>query len=244
MQSALATLRFLSRLPVPGNCQSDVDFIHAAWFPVVGLLIGAILASIDQALRPLPWDLRNALIVFVGVALTGALHLDALMDTADGLAAPSCKSLVVTRASVHTSEGTAAGVLALSLSWLALYHLTDSVRAQWLVCAPMLGRAAVVLGYRLLKTRADAGSVTRSLAMSASCNLSTVTLIISLIVPLAMLGTSLSIPLALAVVITALFAGACRLRLGQFAGDQYGALAVVNELSLLLGAGILRSPPG
>jgi hypothetical protein len=32
--------------------------------------------------------------------------------------------------------------------------------------------------------------------------------------------------------------------LGQFAGDQYGALAVVNELSLLLGAGILRSPPG
>jgi adenosyl cobinamide kinase/adenosyl cobinamide phosphate guanylyltransferase/cobalamin synthase len=57
-----------------------------AWFPVVGALLGLVLGSIW-------WTAEDALGVFAGaalvvaadLALTGALHFDGLLDSADGL---------------------------------------------------------------------------------------------------------------------------------------------------------------
>src|SRR5688572_16821341 len=86
--SILATVRFLTRVPVPGDATRDLNRIHAAWFPFVGLAIGALMAAADLALAPVSWDIRNALVIAVGVVVTGALHLDALMDATDGLSVP------------------------------------------------------------------------------------------------------------------------------------------------------------
>ena len=82
-------MQFLTRLPVPGVTDfSPVDLARsAAWFPFVGLVLGAIVGLVTLAL-----DYRNPVLAgIVGVVawvwLTGALHLDGLADLADALGA-------------------------------------------------------------------------------------------------------------------------------------------------------------
>ena len=82
-------MQFLTRLPVPGVADfSPVDLARSsAWFPFVGLVLGAIVGLVTFAI-----DHRNPVLAgIVGVVawvwLTGALHLDGLADLADALGA-------------------------------------------------------------------------------------------------------------------------------------------------------------
>lgn len=77
---------FYTSLPLPGW---PLNFTRIArWSPLVGVLLGALLGLIDTGLGLLSMPLlpRSALIVALWVGLTGGLHLDGAMDTADGLA--------------------------------------------------------------------------------------------------------------------------------------------------------------
>lgn len=82
-------MQFLTRLPVPGVKDfSPADLARsAAWFPFVGLMIGAVVVLVVYAL-----DHRNTVLaaivgVLAWVWLTGALHLDGLADLMDALGA-------------------------------------------------------------------------------------------------------------------------------------------------------------
>ncbi len=103
MHPFLAALRFLTVLPVPGAHRlDDADGSAApstslttgwgratAWYPVVGLVLGAILVGLDWGLRWLfPGGVAAALLLLAWVTLTGALHLDGFIDCCDGLLAP------------------------------------------------------------------------------------------------------------------------------------------------------------
>lgn len=82
-------VQFLTRLPTP----QVRDFSEALlarssrWFPLVGLIIGALLAGLAWAGLSLdPW--LAALAVLLGwMGITGGLHLDGLADLADALGA-------------------------------------------------------------------------------------------------------------------------------------------------------------
>lgn len=77
---------FYSRLPLPTGW--PVAFDKIAWLaPGVGLCLGGLMALVDAGLGlVLPPLLRSALVIWFGIWLTGGLHLDGAMDTADGLA--------------------------------------------------------------------------------------------------------------------------------------------------------------
>lgn len=84
----LRALTLLTRLPVPTGPGDDRALARSAvWFPLVGALLGLVVAGVGSiaALR-LPVLLAAALAVAADVWLTGALHLDGLADSADGLA--------------------------------------------------------------------------------------------------------------------------------------------------------------
>ncbi|PSN14766.1 adenosylcobinamide-GDP ribazoletransferase, partial [filamentous cyanobacterium CCT1] len=78
---------FYTHLPLPPGWQPRFEGI-APLAPVVGLGLGLGLATVDFALGHLgmPPLIRSALVIGLGVWLTGGLHLDGAMDTADGLA--------------------------------------------------------------------------------------------------------------------------------------------------------------
>jgi adenosylcobinamide-GDP ribazoletransferase len=81
--------QFLTRLPVPGVADfSPADLARsAAWFPFVGLVLGAIVGLVTGSLVMRNPALAGIMGVVAWVWLTGALHLDGLADLADALGA-------------------------------------------------------------------------------------------------------------------------------------------------------------
>lgn len=89
MRGFLLALQFFTRLPAPAVRDHQADDLArtAAWLPVIGLLLGALLALVGFATQRLdPW-LAALLTLIAWVWLTGGLHLDALADTFDALGA-------------------------------------------------------------------------------------------------------------------------------------------------------------
>lgn len=80
-------LRFLTRLPTPEPGPVDTERIAGslAWYPVVGALLGGLLAVPGWAMGALGAGplLIAGVVLLAWVVLTGALHLDGLADTAD-----------------------------------------------------------------------------------------------------------------------------------------------------------------
>ena len=84
-----AALQFLTSIPVPWRREVSPEALgrSTAYFPVVGLIIGLILAVLNWLLSHiLPPAVVNALLLVALVVITGALHLDGLADTCDGIA--------------------------------------------------------------------------------------------------------------------------------------------------------------
>jgi adenosylcobinamide-GDP ribazoletransferase len=79
----LAALAFLTPLPVGARRPGPSTL---AWFPVAGALVGAVVGG-AWALAAELWDplVAAAVVVAVDLVVTGALHLDGLADTADGV---------------------------------------------------------------------------------------------------------------------------------------------------------------
>ncbi|TCS73938.1 cobalamin-5'-phosphate synthase [Sulfuritortus calidifontis] len=89
MRGFFLALQFLTRLPTPAvrGFQAEDLARSAAWFPAVGLLLGALLALVGFAVQGFdPW-LAALLTLIAWVWLTGGLHLDGLADTFDALGA-------------------------------------------------------------------------------------------------------------------------------------------------------------
>jgi adenosylcobinamide-GDP ribazoletransferase len=86
-QTWLGAIAFYTCIPIPHHWPLNFSGI-ARWAPIVGLLMGAGLAGVNLFLSwcGMPVLVRSTLLVAVWVAITGGLHLDGAMDTADGLA--------------------------------------------------------------------------------------------------------------------------------------------------------------
>lgn len=102
MNGLRSAIAFLTILPVAPRADPTAMASARGWFPLVGLLLGAALLSIELLFTPIslllplsdtalyarpafPPLLSAALIVIALAILTRGLHLDGLMDSADAL---------------------------------------------------------------------------------------------------------------------------------------------------------------
>lgn len=99
LAACAATFQFLTRLPVPIQLQYDHALFRRSviFYPLVGAVLGLLLSLTGLLLQgyglPDGWlsggigssGVIAALLLVLWVAITGALHLDGLMDTADGI---------------------------------------------------------------------------------------------------------------------------------------------------------------
>ena len=86
----LTAVMFLTRIPVPRSLPFTADLLNGAarYFPLVGLLVGAVGAAVYSAAVYL-WSPALAVLLSMAVTilLTGAFHEDGLADTCDGMGA-------------------------------------------------------------------------------------------------------------------------------------------------------------
>jgi adenosylcobinamide-GDP ribazoletransferase len=145
----LVALEFLTTLRLRRVSQWDDRTFSAAlaWYPAVGLLIGAILLLVDRGLgRVLPDGPTSALLLAALALLSGGLHLDGVADTADGMALQGDRAerLGVMSEGNTGPAGVMALVLVLLIEWTALASLAEPVRPAALLLAPALARWSVV----------------------------------------------------------------------------------------------------
>jgi adenosylcobinamide-GDP ribazoletransferase len=150
LKSFLAAWAFYLCLPAPKKIELDFSRI-ARWAPLMGLILGGILCLCDYglALLEMPLVVRSTIIILLWLFLTGGLHLDGAMDSADGLAVtdPS-RRLAVMADSATGAFGAMAGMAILSLKIVSLSAITQS---RWLVLLmiPAWARWAQVLAISL-----------------------------------------------------------------------------------------------
>jgi adenosylcobinamide-GDP ribazoletransferase len=81
-----AAFTFLTRIPVGGFPYADADWRwSAAHFPLVGAVIGAIMAATWYVTAPLGAAPAAVLALIASLVVTGGFHEDGLADTADAL---------------------------------------------------------------------------------------------------------------------------------------------------------------
>lgn len=149
LRSLRSALAFLTTLPIPTADLQGGDFAWASrWFGTVGLVLGGMLAGGATGLRWLwPEEVAAGLLLVLWVGLTGALHLDGVVDCGDALFATVApeRRLVILKDVYVGAFGVVATVALLLLKWGALVVVLRGpgmVGGLWL--APVVGRAAMV----------------------------------------------------------------------------------------------------
>jgi adenosylcobinamide-GDP ribazoletransferase len=207
----------------------------SAFFPVVGILLGLVLLGVDRLLgRALPSATLNALLVVVLTLATGALHLDGLADTLDGLAGGATRDrrLEIMRDSRIGAFGAAGLVLVLLLQWALLVDLVSPWRRPALLLFPTLGRgamAAAIAAFPYARS-SGLGTLFRLHIWPWQAPLA---LIISLGLAGACFGVS-GVALWGAMLLCALGVGfLLTSKLGGLTGDCYGAICEITQLAIL-----------
>ena len=119
------------------------------WYPLVGLLLGGILAGGASLLgRFFPQPLSAALTLALWVTLTGGLHIDGFLDACDGLLGGSTpeKRMEIMRDHRIGAFAFMGGALLFLTKFSALMALRDTGwQLPALILAPTLGRWAMSL---------------------------------------------------------------------------------------------------
>jgi adenosylcobinamide-GDP ribazoletransferase len=230
-----AGLAFLTILPVPRRwCGESRDLERSlVWFPLIGLLIGAAIAGFDLGVTALlPVLPASVLTVIAMVAISGALHLDGLADTADGFLSsrPRERILEIMRDSRVGPMGVLAIAGVLLLKVAAVASLAPPVRFGTLLLLPLAGRTAPVLVMSTLGYVREQGLGTAFQRKRS---------VFAPLLALASLGAAGSLALgvvglaaaAAALGVTAVFALWCRAKIGGYTGDTLGAACELAEVA-------------
>ena len=222
-----AAFTFLTVLPLGASAKRKPGKSFA-WFPLVGLCIGALLVAVAHV-SPFNRDLTAFLILLAWVIITGGLHLDGFGDSCDGLLASVApeKRISILRDPCVGAWGVVGLILLLLGKWLAL----RSVPPEWLPLAPVFGRWAMVwAAYHFPTVRDDGMSAHFREGLSARQ-----LLIASAWVFILLTRAETSALWLLIFCFTTLFGGWAARRLGGgLNGDAYGAICELSELVCLL----------
>lgn len=146
-----SAVQFLSIIPMGRKISFDARSA-LPFFPLVGILLGAILICVHTvAGRFWPTHIVAVLDVIALALLTGALHLDGLADTADGLYGirePETAMAIMKDSRIGTMG--AVGVLCcMAAKWAGLTGISGSL-TLWLLLVPAYARASVLFAVKTL----------------------------------------------------------------------------------------------
>lgn len=160
MKGLISAIQFITIFRI-GKPAHFVPMRMLPFFPIVGILLGLLIAVFDWlALIVFPNPVVSFLDILFFIILTGALHLDGLGDTADGLLGhhPREKALAIMKDSRIGAMGLVAVVCAIIIKWCGVMTL-DAHRFLFMVMIPALSRGSMLFGIRFLTYgRAAAGT--------------------------------------------------------------------------------------
>ncbi|MDH4562470.1 adenosylcobinamide-GDP ribazoletransferase [Pseudomonas sp. BN411] len=242
MTPLLIALQFLTRLPVrlPGMPEPRQIGRSLLWYPLVGVLIGALLLAGAWLLDGRPVLLSSALLLALWVGLSGGLHLDGLADTADawvGGYGDRERTLTIMKDPRSGPIAVVVLVVVLLLKFAALAALLQA--GQWLplLLAPWLARGMLPLLF-LTTPYVRPGGLGQALAEHLPRRELPLWLGGQAVVML-VLGWVAWIALVMALVLSGWLRGRFIQRLGGTTGDTAGAMVEIVEVGVLVVVALL-----
>lgn len=236
MNAFRCALQFLTALPSGKPARFDPAGM-VPFFPIVGLIVGGLLAGADFVAGRF-WSPGAAAMVDVAILawITGALHLDGLGDTADGLYGSRLRerALEIMKDSRVGAMGVVAMILGLGVKWAGIAGMAEH-RTLFLVLIPALARGSMLFGFRFLEYgRPDGGTghafFEKRLPRRGFWAL----------LPVAALALAAgwrgAVVLTVFALTTALLLRFYRRKIGCVTGDMLGAMTEIHEAILFLAA--------
>jgi adenosylcobinamide-GDP ribazoletransferase len=238
VRATRAAFIFLTRIPVGGFPYSDDEWRWApAFFPLVGLAVGAFLAVIDRVLQPLGAFAAALGALGASLLLSGAFHEDGLADTSDALggAFDRDKILVILKDSRVGTFGAAALVISI-VGRAALLARLGPFAVVALPLVGMVARAAPVWQIATLPYVASAASrspgVTRAgVVQAVIATFWALGATFAVVATGRASGGHASAMLGAVAVVTLVSSGRYLQRLGGITGDFLGASEQLCELA-------------
>lgn len=253
--AAVAALQFLTRIPLPVSFiwSESTSRRSVVFYPLAGAVIAAALGAAYQLLpKFLPAAPSAALLLVFWIWLSGALHLDGFMDTADGLGSNRSKErmLEIMKDPRVGAFGVVAGAGLMIVKFSLLFSLVENTQAgsvniaSALVAVPVLSRAFLpwaIVGWPYAGGSGGMGAALSSTGVRhAAASLLVAAVCATLL--FALFGTgdiefAASLLAGGAAITAAAGVSAARRlsrRLGGLTGDTYGALVEFLELVLLI----------
>jgi adenosylcobinamide-GDP ribazoletransferase len=234
MKPLFAAIRFLTIAPIAGTWgTAEEDLARSVpWFPVIGLLLGAIAAAVAWSLSFVaPPMVTATAIVVVLLSFSGCLHVDGLADTADGLLSsrPRERILEIMKDSHTGAMGVIAIVCVILLKFASLASLPADQLWPAVLLMPLAGRCMIVVNMALLPCARPNGLAnifyrrpTRLAAIWAVAVLAAVAWYV--------LGSRGLIVCAACMVITLAFSAYVYRKIGGATGDTFGAVCEIIEI--------------
>lgn len=244
MRKFLLALSFLTVIPAYGDrLASDREMAGSlAYYPLVGFLMGGLLAAMAYSLQRLSLGIGGtALLLVAWIILTVGLHLDGLMDTADGLFSgrERERKLEIMRDSRVGAMGAIAlaALLILKISFLSVLSYPQILSV--LIISPAFGRGMMVLGIYFFPYARSGPGLGKSFADQASLYHIFMAVATLLLGTYFLLKSSGIILLGIAMVPMVLIIFWMARQLGGLTGDTYGAICEISETIFLIAAVIL-----
>ena len=237
----IAALQFLTTIPLPWHRETTPEQVgrSAYYFPVIGLIIGLILAGLNWLFGLfLPPSVVNALLIVSLTIITGALHLDGFADTCDGIA--SHRTVEERWQIMHDSRAGSFGIVGIVLLLLVKYVSLNSIPAPLmmvtLIFMPIVSRWAMVYAIFAYPYARPSG-LGKAFKQGTRWTGFTIATIITFVVAIALIPlfqlTGLVVIVIVWVITTAL-AVYLKSKCSGLTGDTYGTINEVAEASVLI----------
>ena len=236
--SFLAALRFLTIVPWFGRREVSPGELGRSivYFPLVGIIIGLILVGLNWLLSLLlPPALVDVLLVVSLVVIGGALHLDGLVDTCDGIAGH--KTVEERWRVMNDSRAGGFGVIGACCLLLVKFVSLSCVPESWmlptLVLMTMVGRWAMVYAIFAYPYAKPSG-LGKAFKQGASWQRFVAATLITLVVAVVLAQLTGFIIMFAIWVIVVVIAAYLKGKFGGLTGDTYGAINEVAEVCVLI----------
>jgi len=233
MKGFRAAVGLLTRVPSRPGPETEKAI---PWLPVVGGLVGAIVAIVYIALRDATTPLAAAAVAIgAGALVTGGFHEDGLADTADAFGAdvPRERRLEILKDPHHGTYGVLALVVGVVVRTAALAALDGRGALAALPAAHALSRAAPAIQLWLLPAATPTGlGATYSEPVGRRSGLTAGA--VGMVAAMLLLGTWSIGAMAIAALAGIAMGWLSLRKIGGITGDVLGATQQLIEMGVLL----------
>jgi adenosylcobinamide-GDP ribazoletransferase len=231
-----AALQLLTIFPTPlqHKVTTATSGQSLPYFPLVGLILGAILLSLYYSLSLiLPIAVVAALLIIALVILTGAHHIDGFIDTCDGVftSKPKKERLAIMSDTRVGAFGIVGIILLLLLKYASLFSL--SMIGPALLLMPTLSRWTMV-SIIFTFPYAKKSGMGLSFKLGATWQRLAVATAIALVMVVVLLKWWGLVLMAILWLIAFGISSYFNSRLSGLTGDNYGAINELSEVIVLL----------